>query len=217
MTDITDENISATPSSGKEILDATQNAVIEVMENVSGIIEVKETPKEEAAVVPDISHPPFYAETEFWVGVSFVVLVIALFKTMVLTGKKLLQKKVDGIVGRINNAVELRDDAQKLLAEYERKFLSAEHESKEIESQIQSQIKLLQQESMAQMRNEINKQAADAENRINIAVNNAKAEITDVICDMSIDIIEQICRTQITQKEKDKLIDQSIEMVATLK
>ena len=73
----------------------------------------------------------FYENPEFWVGVAFVMVVILLAKPVGGLIKSMMNKRIDGIAKRINDAAELRDEAQKLLADYEKKFLNAEISHKE--------------------------------------------------------------------------------------
>ena len=64
---MTTENIN----SGKEIIDAAQNAVMQAADDVSGIIE---NTAEQLHGHEEI----FYQSAEFWVGVAFVLVVLLL-------------------------------------------------------------------------------------------------------------------------------------------
>ena len=56
-----------TTTTGNDIIDATQNAVISAAENVSEIIE-----KTSENIH---GHGPFYHNPEFWVGLAFILVV----------------------------------------------------------------------------------------------------------------------------------------------
>ena len=111
---------AATP--GKEIIDATQNAVIEAAENVANIID-------NTAAELDGHHEVFYQSAEFWVAMAFVLVVAALARPIGRTVVALLKKRIARIIARIREASALQEDAQKLLADYEKKFLNAESEA----------------------------------------------------------------------------------------
>lgn len=102
---------AATP--GKEIIDATQNAVIEAAENVANIID-------NTAAELDGHHEVFYQSAEFWVAMAFVLVVAALARPIGRTVIALLKKRIARIIARIREASALQEDAQKLLADYEK-------------------------------------------------------------------------------------------------
>lgn len=104
------------PMPNKEIIDATQDAVLNAASSVAGVLE--NTAQELGAHGAE----PFYLHAEFWVAVAFVIAVGGLVK---LAGKvvlRMLRKRGADIADRIQEAVSLKEDAQKLLADYERKF-----------------------------------------------------------------------------------------------
>lgn len=110
---MTTENIN----SGKEIIDAAQNAVMQAVDDVSGIIE---NTAEQLHGHEEI----FYQSAEFWVGVAFVLVVLLLAGPIGRLVRSMLNKRIDNITKRIHDAAELRDEAQKLLADYEKNFLT---------------------------------------------------------------------------------------------
>ena len=107
--------------SGKEFIDMTQNAVVDVTENLISDVSL-----------PAHHYGAFYENPVFWVAVSFVLVVVLLARPIGKIAKQLLQNRVDGIIKRIEDAANLKDDAQKLLVEYERKFVNADAEAEAI-------------------------------------------------------------------------------------
>ena len=94
-----------TETSGKEIIDATQNAVMEAVENVSNIIET-------TTVELDGHHEAFYQGAEFWVAMAFVLVVAALARPIGKTVVALLKKRIACIISRLEEASTLQEDAQ---------------------------------------------------------------------------------------------------------
>ena len=71
-----EESFQDTLTKGNELIDATQNAIIDAAENVTGIFD-----KATNSIPPSEVHlTPFYTEVEFWVGMAFVLSVIVLLK-----------------------------------------------------------------------------------------------------------------------------------------
>ena len=214
MTDAAEQNNPV--SNGKELLDATQNAVIEAVGNVSEILEKSET-KTQAVVEEQSDEAPFYAEAEFWVGVAFILLVVGLFAPISKVIKSLLKAKIDGIVNRIDSAIKLRDDAQTLLADYERKLRNADSDASAIVEQAKNRIELQKQQQINQLDNELRIKTQEMENLIKSSVDAAKKEILQKVCEKSIHIAAETLKTKIGDVEHDLLIDKSIEKLKNLK
>ena len=214
MTDAAEQNNPV--SNGKELLDATQSAVIEAVGNVSEILEKSET-KTQAVVEEQSDETPFYAEAEFWVGVAFILLVVGLFAPISKVIKSLLKAKIDGIVNRIDSAIKLRDDAQTLLADYERKLRNADSDASAIVEQAKNRIELQKQQQINQLDNELRIKTQEMENLIKSSVDAAKKEILQKVCEKSIHIAAETLKTKIGDAEHDLLIDKSIEKLKNLK
>lgn len=214
MTDAAEQNNPV--SNGKELLDATQNAVIEAVGNVSEILEKSET-KTQVVVEEQSDETPFYAEAEFWVGVAFILLVVGLFAPISKVIKSLLKAKIEGIVNRIDSAIKLRDDAQTLLADYERKLRNADSDASAIVEQAKTRIELQKQQQINQLDNELRIKTQEMENLIKSSVDAAKKEILQKVCEKSIHIAAETLKTKIGDVEHDLLIDKSIEKLKNLK
>ena len=97
-----------------EIIDATQNAVLNAAETVADVIE---TTAQEIGGHEEV----FYQSAEFWVAMSFVLVVVGLARPIGKVLHSLLQKRGENIAERISSAATMKEDAQKLLAQYEKK------------------------------------------------------------------------------------------------
>lgn len=196
-------------ATGKEIIDATQNAVIEAADSVANIIET---------TAHDIhGQEAFYEHPTFWVAVSFVLVILALGKPVGKIVKNLLQKRVDGIIKRITDAANLKDDAQKLLVEYERKFVNAEVEANNILQKSKKEIELFKKESLDKLKNDMANKEKEAEGRLKAAQSEAMKEIANLSSELTIKAVKAAINDKLDSKAQDELIDQSIKMMANLK
>lgn len=194
---------------GKELIDATQNAVIEAVGNVANIIKT---------TAHDIhGEKAFYEHATFWVAVSFVLFIVFLARPIAKIVNSMLQKRVEAIVKRITDAADLKDDAQKLLVEYERKFVNAELEANKILRKNKKEIELLKEESLAKLKSEMIIKEKEAEARLKAAQHEAMAEISILSTEMTIKAIKDAIVSKIDDKAQDELIDSSIKMIANLK
>ena len=116
--------------SGKELIKLAQN-------NAPNVQQIAETAQ-------DAHHSlPFYLEGEFWVGMAFVFVIIALAKPICKVASAMIHKRIEGIKERISDSEQLLEDAQKLLKDYERKYRNAKKEAQAILEKSQKQINYL--------------------------------------------------------------------------
>lgn len=202
---MTTENIN----SGKEIIDAAQNAVMQAADDVSGIIE---NTAEQLHGHEEI----FYQSAEFWVGVAFVLVVLLLAGPVGRLVRSMLNKRIDNITKRIHDAAELRDEAQKLLADYEKKFLNADKEAQAILNKSQKEIEYLKKENLAKIEEEMKIKEKEAEDRITASKEKAAREISDLTSELTIKTVKAAIVKNLDAKTKNKLIDDSISLITRL-
>ena len=155
-------------------------------------------------------HGPFYIQPEFWVAMSFVLVVALLFIPIKRIGKALILKRIDNIIKRIDDAANIKKDAQKLLAEYEKKLNAANDDVAEIVAKSEKQISQIRQESVEKLEQEARIKEKDALDRINTAKENASKEIINQTSDLSIKALKLVLSKKLGNKEKGSLIDDSI-------
>ena len=202
---MTTENIN----SGKEIIGAAQNAVMQAADDVSGIIE---NTAEQLHGHEEI----FYQSAEFWVGVAFVLVVLLLAGPVGRLVRSMLNKRIDNITKRIHDAAELRDEAQKLLADYEKKFLNADKEAQAILNKSQKEIEYLKKENLAKLEEEMKIKEKEAEDRITASKEKAAREISDLTSELTIKTVKAAIVKNLDAKTQNKLIDDSISLITRL-
>ena len=125
----------------------------------------------------------------------------------------LLEKRIDGIARRINDAQKLKDDAQKLWVEYEKKFLNAPNEAYEILKKSENEMEQLKDERIRRLEEEIKARENDAQNRIATAEQEAVREIRICGSELSIRAVKKILAEKLDETAQDQLIDRSIELL----
>ena len=197
-------------SAGQEIIDATQNAVMEAAQNVSNIMS-------HTANEIDGHHEVFYMSAEFWVGMAFLLVVLGLFRPITKIIRAMLRRKISGIISRLDEASQLQVDAQKLLSEYERKYLSAKDEADTILKKSQKEVDYFKTESLSRLEQEMKLKTSEAEERLNSAKEKASQEITSLTSELAIQAVKQAIYSKLDNKEKSKLIDNSIDLLSKIK
>ena len=193
-------------TSGEQLIDATQDAIMGAAENVSEVIGVAAS----KTMPQEVHHEPLYMEVEFWVGMAFVLSVMLLFKPLGKFIKAALQNRVKRVIDSIDEASKLRDDAQKLLADYERKFVNVEAETAQIVEQSRKNLQNIKNLELAKLKTDSENKEKEAERRIATATEKAKNEINLSASRISVDLAQKAINRYLQNTDKSKLIDEAI-------
>ena len=203
---VDEQAVDMLPVSGNGLLDSTQNAIIGAAENVSHVFDAGKN-----AMQSHISAEPFYNDVHFWVAVAFVLAVLVLLKPGYKFIKAALQRRVDRVINDIDEAMKLRDDAQALLADYERKFVNVQDEAAQIVEQGTKNLRNLQKSETERMKAELENKEKEAQRRIKSATEKAKAEINLSASKLSIDLAQKAIQQYLQNNDKKQLIDDAID------
>ncbi len=190
-----------------DIIDATQNAVIDAVTSVTEMIE-KTTA--ESTFSKEQSKVAFYFEAEFWVGFSFVLVVVCLARPIFKVAKAWLEKRRDRIVSELEDAEKLRDDAQILLARYERQLVDIPSEVEAFLSQEREELDRFVKEQKKLFDETFEKKKKEAEQTIESSVEKTNGEMNKQIASITIDLVKAYLNQRLDEKSKSKLIDLSI-------
>lgn len=198
-----------TINTGNEIINATQNAVIEAVENVAEMIENPDPIAHE-------THEIFYLSAEFWVAAAFVLTIIILSRPIFKVAKKMILQNIDNIRNQIDDAEKLQNDAEKLLSSYERKFRNVNEEADNILKKAQTEIEYFRKASLSQLEKDMAQKEKDVSEKLQNAQNAALQEISSTVTHLSIKSARQIIQNKLPPKDLSKLIDSSIEKIGNL-
>ncbi|MBE6443364.1 MAG: hypothetical protein E7020_01695 [Alphaproteobacteria bacterium] len=188
----------------RDIIDVTQDAVLNAASNVINVIET-------TAHELSVHNEPFYLTAEFWVAMAFVLALIVIANPFVSMFRKLTKERARAISKQISDAVNLKEEAQKLLADYERKYRGAEKEAADILAKSEKEIELIKKNALARLEAEIAIRERDAKARIKAAEDVATREVVDKVTDVTLDLVKKILSDSLDEKALDKLIDLSID------
>lgn len=158
----------------------------------------------------------FYQSAEFWVGAAFVLVVAALFVPVSKAVLGLINSRIERIKNELQEAETLKLDAQKLYAEYERKFVNTDKEVAAIIANQQEVIEQTKQQKLQEMNILLKHKQEEAEARMEQTSQRINTEINGLITQRTLHIIQQILNLKLTQKDYSKLIDNSIENIKHL-
>lgn len=152
-----------------------------------------------------------FASAEFWVAVAFFIFWGILFYYGV-PGKVVtsLDSRGKRIADELAEAKRLRQDAEKLLKEFEAKRAAAEREAADIVSTARDEAERLANEAQEKMADFVRRRTASAEARIAQAESQASAEVRAAAVDAAIRASERVLREQITGPTAASLVTQSL-------
>ena len=155
--------------------------------------------------------PQMIQEPEFWVAVAFVlflgVLVYAgVHKTII----DALDQRTDRIKAELDEARRLRDEAGKLLADYQRKQHEAEREAEAIIAEAKAEAERVAAETRGKMEEYVARRTKLAESKIGQAEAQALADVRAAAADAAVAAAEKILRETAKGKVADDLIARGI-------
>jgi len=148
---------------------------------------------------------------EFWVGVSFVafLLILAYYKVPALITKA-LDDRAESIRKELDEARRLRDEAQALLADYQKKHRNAGQEAEAIVEQARHEANAFAHETRANLKDMVERRTRQAEEKIARAEAQAVDEVRSAAAEMAIAAAENVLREKAAGTAGASLIDESI-------
>lgn len=151
---------------------------------------------------------------EFWVLASFIVfvaLVVYLGAPAKVTA--LLDARARRIRAELDEAQKLREEAQGLLAEYQRKRRDAESEAEEIVALAREEARRLGAEAREQLQETLARRQRLAELKIGQAEQQAVADVRAAAADAAVAAAERILAERLTGEAAEDFTAGSIEAV----
>jgi len=148
---------------------------------------------------------------EFWVAVSFVAFfaILYYFKVPALIAKA-LDERAAAIREELDQARRLREEAQSLLADYQKKHRNAEREAAEIIEEARKGAETYAQETRAAMKDSLERRTRQAEEKIARAEAQAVEEVRAAAVDMAIAAAEKLLREKAAGAAGAAITDESI-------
>lgn len=127
----------------------------------------------------------------------------------------MLDKRAEGIKSELDEAKALRDEAQKILASYERKAREVQGQADEIVAAAKRDAQLAAEQAKADLKEAIARRLKGAEDRIASAEAAALKDVKDRAVQVAVAAAAEVLANQMSAAEKSKMIDASITEVET--
>ena len=157
---------------------------------------------------------PFFSlfNTDFAVTIGFILFFSVIFYLKVpgLLGG-LLDKRADGIQAELDEARAIRDEAQALLAGFERKQKEVQEQADRIVAHAKEEASEAAEQAKADLDVSIARRIKAAEDQIASAEASAVREVRDRAINVAVDVAKEVVAKQITAAQGNAMIDASID------
>jgi F-type H+-transporting ATPase subunit b len=152
----------------------------------------------------------FLSNPETWVAIAFVIFVLLAARPIsrVITGA--LDNRAAKIKGQLDEARALRDEAERLLAEHQRKQIAAVKEADAILAQAREEAERIRRDSAANMEAAFGRREKMAIDKITQAEAQAVADVRNQAVAVAIAAAAKLLRENVDAGKGDALIDASI-------
>jgi F-type H+-transporting ATPase subunit b len=150
---------------------------------------------------------------EFWVAIGFVLLVVGIAKPVSKGIGAALDTRAEKIRSTLAEAEKLRQDAERLLAEYERKTRDAMRESEDIVAQARAGAERMAAEAEASLAIALKRREQLAIEKIAQAEAEALQQVRAAAVDVAVAAARRLIGESLGADRSSALIDQAIREV----
>ncbi len=154
---------------------------------------------------------PLLQSTEFWVAMAFVgFLLVLLYYGIPGMIARSLDARADAIKREIDDARKLREEAQALLADYQRRAAQAEAEAQEIVERAEADAKRIAEDTQKALADSLERRTRQAEDKIARAEAQAVTEVRTAAVEKAVQAAETVLRSRAGGADGDRLVSDAI-------
>jgi len=152
-----------------------------------------------------------FAQPETWVAIAFVILMVVFawlgVHRTVLTA---LDHRAQRIKAELDDARRLKDEAAKLLADYQARRASAEREAQEIVTNARAEAERIAAEARTRMEDFVVRRTKTAENKIALAEAQALADVRAAAAEAAVTAASIVLSQSVKGSVADDLLTKGI-------
>ncbi|QEX15527.1 ATP synthase subunit b 1 [Hypericibacter terrae] len=152
----------------------------------------------------------FLHEPEFWVAIAFVIFIVLAGKPIYRAIGKMLDDRAAKIRKDLGEAEKLRNEAEKLLAEYQRRQRQALKEADAILAQAKDEAERIRKSSAANIETALKRRERQALEKIAQAETLAVAEVRNQAVNLAVLGAQKALASGLDPARAGSLIDQSV-------
>ncbi|MDA0368545.1 MAG: F0F1 ATP synthase subunit B [Proteobacteria bacterium] len=154
-----------------------------------------------------------FHEVLFWEALAFVIFLGVAFKFGWGPINAALDARTEAIRNELDQARRLREEAQSLLAEYQRKRRDAEKEAEEIVQHAKEDAAALRVEAERKLEESLARRTLLAEEKIGRAEQQAIQEIRHTAIDVAVAAAQTLIAANLDEARAKALVDDAIEQI----
>lgn len=161
---------------------------------------------------------PFFSlhNTNFIVLLAFLLFVaILIYYNVPQMLGEMLDRRAEGIRSELDEARSLREEAQTLLASYERKQKEVQEKSRRIVEHAREEAEIAAAQAKQDLEASIARRLQAAEEQIASAEASAVREVRDRAIAVAVAAASEVIAKQMTDEVEDKLVDDAIGVIET--
>ena len=147
---------------------------------------------------------------EFWVSVGFVLFVIGIYKPVSRGIAGALDTRAEKIKATLDEAAQLREEAQHLLAEYQRKQRDAVKETEEMLDRAREEAKHLAAEALENLERALVRREEMAREKIAQAEAEALRQVREVAIDVAVAATRRLIAENLDEGKANTLLEDAI-------
>jgi F-type H+-transporting ATPase subunit b len=147
---------------------------------------------------------------EFWVAAAFLVFVAVAVRLGWSRMTAALDARSDRIRNELEEAVRLREEAQQLLATYQRKHRDAVKEAEEIVAHARTEAERMAAEAAAELETEVRRRTELAQAKIARAEAQVIEEVRNLSVDVAVRAAGRLIRENLDDTQAQRLVDDAI-------
>lgn len=150
-----------------------------------------------------------------WVTLSFLVFLFGFFRYAVPGIIKALDARSEAIRSELNEAVQLRESAQALLADFQQKQKEMKAEAEHVLTLAKQEAAAIRKQAEVDLAQSIERRTRAAHDNIARAEAAALADIQSMMVTLSIDSARALLSAELNDAQQQKLLEASLEQIKT--
>ena len=147
---------------------------------------------------------------EFWVAIGFVILVGAIAKPMGKALTSMLDARSTRIKQTLDEAAQLREEAQHLLAEHQRMQRNAMRETEELLAKAKAESERFATEATVNLEIALQRREEMAHEKIIRAESEALQQVREIAVDVAVVAAQKLIAEKLDNDGRNKLVDAAI-------
>tara|TARA_Y100000768_G_C23972715_1_gene681374 strand:+ start:689 stop:1174 length:486 start_codon:yes stop_codon:yes gene_type:complete len=152
-----------------------------------------------------------FSDPQFWVAVSFLLFIIAIFNPVKKILTSSLDAQIQDIKNKIDEAENLKTEAQKTLSELKARENEVEQEINQLKLDSEKKISEIKKLSSKKLTEQIEKRKQLAENKIEQFIRETNNTIKNYISNTAIETTIYLLNNNLNDEKKSNLINDSIQ------